>query len=214
MSTQRVTPVRRFNYFYLHVYAIAISLFVATILMLSIVASDAAAPSPYTSPSVVATTSATWVPELPVRLIIPAIEVDAVVQYVGLDVSGSGEMGVPSNFTDVGWYEPGVQPGMNGSAVMAGHYNGKDVAEAVFFDLHTLVVGDEVVVRSAERIEDIFRVVRVEQYEFDEATDDIFTSTDGKKRLNLITCSGVWLPEYSRFDKRTVVFTELVTDVE
>lgn len=155
-----------------------------------------------------------WVPELPVRLVIPSIGVDAPVQYVGLDASGSGEMGIPSNFTDVGWYEGGVRPGMRGSAVIAGHYNGKGVPEAVFYDLNSLQVGDEVVVVSAERVEDIFEVVKVETYDYDAATSDVFLSTDGKARLNLITCSGEWLPEQKLFNKRTVVFTEQLTDVE
>ncbi len=155
-----------------------------------------------------------WIPELPVRLVIPTIGLDAAVQYVGLDQNGTGEMAVPSNFTDVGWYKDGVRPGMRGSAVMTGHYNGKGIPEAVFYDLDMLDVGDEVVIMSAERIEDIFSVVRVEIYDYNEAATDVFVSTDGKKRLNLITCSGKWLADEQRYDKRTVVFTELLTDVE
>lgn len=155
-----------------------------------------------------------WIPELPVRLVIPAIAVDAPVQYVGLAETGTGEMGVPDNFTDVGWYKDGIRPGMRGSAVIAGHYNGKETPQAVFFDLHTLKVGDEVVIMSADRIEDIFQVVKIETYDYDASTNDIFISTDGKKRLNLITCSGDWLPEAKLYNKRTVVFTELLTDVE
>jgi hypothetical protein len=155
-----------------------------------------------------------WIPELPVRLVISAIEVDAEVQYVGLDQSGTGEMGVPSNFTDVAWYKDGVRPGMRGSAVIAGHYNGKDTPEAVFYDLSNLQIGDEVIIMSAERIEDIFRVVKVETYAYDGPTTDVFISTDGKKRLNLITCGGGWLSEEGTYNERTVVFTELLTDVE
>lgn len=155
-----------------------------------------------------------WIPELPVRLVIPAIEVDAEVQFVGLDTSGTGAMGVPSNFTDVGWYKDGVRPGMQGSAVIAGHYNGKNTPRAVFYDLDTLKVGDEVVIMSAERIEDIYFVVKIETYDYDAPTTDVFISTDGKKRLNLITCSGDWMPESKLYNKRTVVFTELMTDVE
>lgn len=155
-----------------------------------------------------------WVPELPVRLVIPAIKVDAPVQYVGLASDGSGEMDVPSNFTDVGWYQEGVRPGMRGSAVIAGHYNGKDISEAVFYDLDSLEIGDEVVVMSAERVEDIFRVVNIKTYDYNEPATDVFISTDGKKRLNLITCGGEWLSDVNQYNKRTVVFTELLTDVE
>lgn len=159
-------------------------------------------------------TTEEWIPELPVRLVIPAIDVDAPVQQVGLDPDGSGAMGVPTNFTDVGWYTGGVRPGMKGAAVMAGHYNGKEIPEAVFYDLDQLEVGDQVVVRSAERIEDIFMVVRVETYPYDAPTDEVFLSDDGKARLNLITCGGEWLTEEDQYNERTVVFTEQLTDVE
>ncbi len=155
-----------------------------------------------------------WIPELPTRLVIPTIGVDASIQYVGLASNGTGEMAVPSNFTDVGWYEEGVRPGMSGSAVIAGHLNGKEVPEAVFYDLHTLDVGDEVVIMSADRIEDIFYVVKVETYDYNASTEEVFISNDGKKRLNLITCGGTWLPEEKVYDRRTVVFAELLTDVE
>jgi sortase A len=157
---------------------------------------------------------AEWIPELPVRLVIPSIGVDASVQQVGLAPNGTGEMGIPSNFTDVGWYQEGVRPGMRGSAVMAGHYNGKNTPEAVFYDLNNLQVGDEVIIMSEERIEDIFYVVKIETYDHDAATTEVFASNDGKARLNLITCGGEWLPDEKLFNKRTVVFTELLTDVE
>lgn len=155
-----------------------------------------------------------WVPELPVRIVIPAIDVDAEVQYVGLEEDGTGAMAVPNNFTDVGWFKDGVRPGMRGSAVITGHYNGKETPQAVFYDLHTLEVGDEVVIMSEERIEDIFRVVKVATYPYDAETTDVFISTDGKKRLNLITCGGEWVSEKEVYNERTVVFTELLTDVE
>lgn len=154
------------------------------------------------------------IPGLPVRLIIPSIDVDAEVQYVGLDPDGTGEMGVPSNFTDVGWYKYGVRPGMRGSAVIAGHLNGKEIPEAVFYDLHELAVGDEVVIMSAGRVGSIFRVVKVETYAYNDPTEDVFKSTDGKRKLNLITCGGEWLSDEDQYNERTVVFTELVTDVE
>ncbi len=191
------------------------SLAVSSILLFSPLKSKAPALT-YSTPTAEETMSikSEWVSELPVRLIIPSIKVDAEVQHVGLAENGTGEMAVPSNYTDVGWYQPGTRPGMIGSAVIAGHYNGKTVPEAVFYDLHTLEVGDEVVIMSAERIEDIYHVVRVETYDYDASTTDIFLSTDDKVRLNLITCSGEWLPEEKLYNKRTVVFTERMTNVE
>ena len=149
---------------------------------------------------------------LPERLVIPSLDIDAAVQYVGLTADGSGEMAVPSNFVDVGWYEYGVRPGMGGSAVIAGHVSGREIAEAVFYDLHTLVVGDEITIIRTDQVQVIFRVVKVKTYAYNAPTNEVFVSTDGKTRLNLITCSGTWLSDKNRFDTRTVVFTELVEE--
>src|SRR4051812_45178718 len=55
----------------------------------------------------------------PVRLIIPSLNVDTKVQDVG--IGKSGNMAVPSNYTDAGWYRYGATPGQVGSAVMDGH---------------------------------------------------------------------------------------------
>ena len=148
--------------------------------------------------------------ELPVRLMIPAIAVDATVQYVGIDSNGTGDMDVPSNFTDVGWYKYGVRPGQSGSAVIAGHVNGEGIPEAVFHDLSTLQIGDEVFVIQADGSDEVFRVVKIAEYPYDAPTEEVFESIDGKVRLNLITCSGQWLPVVNMYDTRTVVFTEQV----
>src|SRR3989344_1777855 len=83
-------------------------------------------------------------PAMPARLIVKAIGVDADVQSVGLSWKGDGNMGIPTNFTDVAWYNQGPRPGMPGIAVIDGHVDGKDVQKAVFYDLDKLKPGDAV----------------------------------------------------------------------
>jgi LPXTG-site transpeptidase (sortase) family protein len=146
---------------------------------------------------------------LPAQLVIPSIGVAAQVQTVGL--ADGGEMGVPDNFTDVGWYQYGPRPGMAGSAVIAGHLNGKGVPEAVFFDLGGLDIGDRVNIIAQDGSTLTFEVVQMRTYTHDAPTEEVFVSTDGKARLNLITCAGDWMQNEKLYDKRTVVFTELVS---
>src|SRR3989338_6359653 len=81
------------------------------------------------------------VPGAPARLRIPAIGVDAAVQSVGLSWKGTGDMGIPTNFTDVAWYNGGPAPGAPGSAVINGHLDGKEVPQAVFYNLGKLKPG-------------------------------------------------------------------------
>lgn len=147
-------------------------------------------------------------PGQPVRLLIPAIGVDAAVQSVGLFWNGNGEMGIPTNFTDVAWYNGGPRPGMPGSAVIDGHLDGKYVREAVFYNLGLLKPGDlvEVVDQGGKTWK--FHVVRLTTYDYNASTSEIFSGDASRARLNLITCAGDWIKSRKLYNKRIVVFTE------
>jgi LPXTG-site transpeptidase (sortase) family protein len=149
-------------------------------------------------------------PELPSRLRIPAIGVDAHIQSVGLAWQGTGDMGIPTNFTDVAWYKDGPRPGAPGRAVIDGHLDGKDVPRAVFYDLDKLKKGDLVEVEDKTGKVFQFRVVKVASYDYDAPTEEVFSAEASSARLNLITCSGGWLKSEGVYEKRVVVFTELV----
>ena len=150
-------------------------------------------------------------PDMPVRLIIPAIGVDANIQSIGLYWRDDNTMGIPTNFTDVAWYNGGPRPGMPGSAVIDGHLDGQYIQKAVFYNLGTLKPGDtvEVVESGGTTLE--FKVIDSKLYDTNANTADIFSSDTTKARLNLITCAGDWSKTQNQYDKRIVVFTELVT---
>ncbi|MDP1709741.1 MAG: class F sortase, partial [Candidatus Komeilibacteria bacterium] len=59
-------------------------------------------------------------PGLPLRLKIPEINVDSVVEYVALTPDGA--MDIPKNIGDVAWFNLGPRPGESGNAVIAGHF--------------------------------------------------------------------------------------------
>ncbi len=149
-------------------------------------------------------------PSKPVRLIIPAIGVNANIQSVSIACQRNGEMGIPTNFTDVGWYNQGPLPGAPGSAVIDGHLDGKNVPQAVFYHLGDLKPGDvvEVVDKGGKTLQ--FRVTGSTLYDYNAPTSDIFSSNDTKAHLNLITCAGNWMKAQKLYNKRVVVFTELV----
>ena len=150
-------------------------------------------------------------PGKPVRIIIPAIGVDANIQSVGLSWHGDGSMGVPTNFTDVAWYNKGPLPGMPGSAVIDGHLDGRNTPRAVFYDLGALKVGDIVEVVDTKGSTLQFRVIASKTYDYKAPTADVFSGDSSKKRLNLITCAGDWMKAQKLYSQRIVVFTELVS---
>ena len=150
--------------------------------------------------------SAEWAASspLPVRLLIPAIQVDAAVQQVGN--ASDGGMDVPGEWADVGWYGLGFRPGDRGSAVMAGHLD-STTGRAVFWDLNRLRTGDKVQVRNDDGSQLTFAVVSTDLYAFDDAPlQKIFGPSD-VPGLNLVTCNGAFDWRTSNYNKRLVVYT-------
>ncbi len=141
--------------------------------------------------------------DLPARLEIPKLGINANVIEMGLTVNGN--MDAPGNMQDVGWYKLGPMPGELGSAVIDGHL-GVGV-RGVFADLHKLEAGDKITVldKIGQRIS--FVVSRKEIYDRLARPEEVFVSSDGV-HLNLITCSGDWNKKYGTPD-RLVIFADL-----
>jgi LPXTG-site transpeptidase (sortase) family protein len=150
------------------------------------------------------------IPGQPVRLLIPIIGVDAIVQSVGLSKTGNGTIGIPDNFVDVAWYNKGSLPGSPGSAIIDGHLDGKKVPKAVFYNLNKLKPGDLVEVIDSKGTIFQFKVIRSQIYDYRASTADIFSGDVSKTRLNLITCTGSWIKDQKLYNKRIVIFTELI----
>ena len=121
----------------------------------------------------------------PVRLKIPAINVDAAVENVGQTPDGA--MDVPKDFNDTAWYDLGARPGAPGNAVVDGHVD-SGTGKAVFWDLRRLVSGDQIVVVGDDGVERAFIVTASEAYSrADVPLDRVFGPTT-ETHLNLITC--------------------------
>lgn len=145
----------------------------------------------------------------PARLIIPKLRIDADVQNVG--VNADGNMGVPSNFADVGWYKYGAVPGGPGSAVMAGHVDNGLGLSGVFKHLNELEEGDEIIVERHDGKRLTFVVTGKRAYPYDAVPTEIVFNPTGSERLNLITCEGAWVKSAKTYDQRLVVFTRLAS---
>lgn len=147
--------------------------------------------------------------ELPDELIIPKLTVDAHVQRVGL--AKSGNMAVPTNYTDVGWYKLGTAPGQVGSAVIDGHVDNGFGKDAVFKHLSELAPGDDLYIQTDSGARLHFIVEDVEAYPVANVPlQKIFNSND-KARLTLITCSGAFDTKQLEYDQRRVVYAVLGT---
>lgn len=143
---------------------------------------------------------------LPVRLRIPSIDVDAPIEYVGLDADGA--MDVPEGPDDVAWFNLGPRPGEVGSAVLAGHYGWKNNIPAAFDHLHELQIGDTIAVEDADGSVITFVVREMKIYGKDDIVSDVFSSSGLGAHLNLVTCTGVWNENQKTYAERLVVFTD------
>src|ERR1035437_7451383 len=143
---------------------------------------------------------------LPVRLIIPVNNVNAKMQYLG--VTTKGEMEVPSNATDVGWFKLGPRPGEKGSAVIAGHFDGENGEAGVFTNLNKLKKGDKLYIKDVKG-KTISFIVRESRTYNPGYANDVF-SGNKSAYLNLITCDGVWDGAKKSYSKRLVVFADIV----
>jgi len=146
-------------------------------------------------------------PGLPVRLKIPGIDVDAVIEHVGLTPDGS--MDTTKGPDGVTWFKLGPRPGENGSAVIAGHYgtwkNGKG---SVFDNLYKLRKGDKLYIEDDKGAIISFVVRESRKYNPSADASDVFGSNDGKSHLNLITCEGIWNKVSKTYSNRLVVFAD------
>ncbi|SDJ16462.1 class F sortase [Salimicrobium halophilum] len=142
----------------------------------------------------------------PSILSIPAINVEADIEHVGVDEQG--RMGVPDGMENVAWFEPGTKPGAAGNSVIAGHVD-DTVNPAVFYDLHKLEAGDEIHVQDKEGKTLTFEVIGKEVYNRKNSpVKDIFGYSH-RSALNLITCEGDFNESINGREDRLVVYTEL-----
>jgi sortase A len=143
---------------------------------------------------------------LPIRLMIPVIGVDASIEHVGLTTNG--EMATPQDPYSTAWYKSGPSPGENGSAVIDGHYGLVNGKPAAFDNLYKLHTGDKLYVEDEQGAILAFVVRNLHTYSRGDDSKGVFTSSDGKAHLNLITCAGTWDNASRNYSNRIVVFTD------
>jgi len=140
--------------------------------------------------------------ELPLRLKIPRLGVDAPVISVGLTPQMA--MDVPQRAEDVGWYEYSTRPGMKGNSVLAGHldWNGQP---GVFRRLLDMRQGDSMAIRGADGQERAYTVDWTHEWPLATAPVGTIFEPIEQAALTLITCGGRWNPVTQRYDTRVVV---------
>ncbi|MEI7555290.1 class F sortase [Candidatus Chlorohelix sp.] len=142
------------------------------------------------------------------RLIIPKLGIDTPIEYVG--VLPNGNMDVPANPNNVGWYKYGARPGEAGNAVIAGHRDWYNLGKVVFYNLGSLAPGDLIYVQSSLDKRQTFVVTGVSSVPaYGGASESVFGAS-ATPNLNLITCIGDFDPASRSYNNRLIVNSRLV----
>lgn len=144
---------------------------------------------------------------VPVRVVIPAIGVDARIERLGLNADET--MQVPTTLADAGWFQPGPEPGETGAAVIVGHLNSTR-GPGVFARLSSLRRGQVIAVylQDGSRVRFVARsTLRISKSRF--PTKLVYARTP-KPTLRVITCAG-WLdPATGHHADNYIVFSTLL----
>jgi LPXTG-site transpeptidase (sortase) family protein len=139
---------------------------------------------------------------VPLRLMIPSLDLDAPVVSVGIEPDNS--MQIPGA-SEAGWYRFGPQPGdAEGSAVVAGHVDHAG-QPGVFLDLREVEVGADIFVTDNDGEQHQFQVAERYQVDKDELPAPELFRTTGEPVLTLITCGGSFSKSERSYSDNIVV---------
>ncbi len=141
-------------------------------------------------------------PVEPVRLVIPALGIDAPIRPVGVR---NGEMEVPPTADLVAWYRFGPTPGAEGSAVLAAHVSwGGELG--VFYRLRDLPPGAMIEVVFADGSARRFRSVALDAYDKSDLPVQQIFAREGDPVLTLVTCGGAFNESLRHFEQNIVAY--------
>ncbi|MGW2888523.1 class F sortase [Streptomyces griseoruber] len=131
-------------------------------------------------------------PAEPLRLRIPAINVNAPLTKLHLDATGALEPPPPDDPNLAGWYSEGTAPGSVGTAVTTGHVDVRTGNPGVFFGLGALSKGNTIEIDRVDRRTAVFTVEAVEVYDKEHFPSRMVYGGSRRPELRVITCGGAY----------------------
>ncbi|RKT36664.1 LPXTG-site transpeptidase (sortase) family protein [Microbacterium sp. AG1240] len=141
----------------------------------------------------------------PASVRIPAIELDE--PLIDLGITAEGDMEVPEDFDEVGWFTGGGRPGGRGPTVIAAHVD-SPTGPAVFLRLEQLVPGDTVEVTDTAGSTFSYVVTEVADYPKSAFPTSRVFGAVADDQLRLITCGGVFDTAAASYVDNRVVYAE------
>jgi LPXTG-site transpeptidase (sortase) family protein len=142
-------------------------------------------------------------PSVPVEIYIPSIDLNTGIVDVG--ITKEGNLDVPPNYTQVGWYKYGTLPGEVGSAVLDGHVDNGALIPGPFKNLKDVKEGDEIFVLTENGITLKYTITSIDIYDTNKFPGEFIFHDKSGPLLKLITCHGKYIKSLKTYDKRLVV---------
>lgn len=147
---------------------------------------------------------------VPVRLLIPVIDVDTPLLRLGLAADGTAQVPPITAHDRAGWYEHSPTPGQTGPSVILGHVTVGSFGDGVFRHLAELRRGDVIEARLEKGGPARFAVTAVRTVaKSDFPTEEVYGDVD-RPELRLITCGGARTGE--GYADNVIVFAALTAD--
>ncbi len=141
---------------------------------------------------------------IPTAVDLPTLGVHADVLPVGIT---AGELDVPTDPTDVGWWTGSVAAGSPaGATVIDGHVDSAELGVGALYRLTDLAIGDTISVTVAGGGTITYRVNERRSYNKSEGLPAAIFGIDGAPRLVLITCGGTFDKATGSYESNVAVF--------
>ena len=160
-------------------------------------------------------TDATRIPapdnvEPPRRVSLARVGIDMPIVATG--VRRDGQMELPDDPREIGWYRFGAVPGDDrGSAVLGGHVDSQRYGVGPLAKLAGAQRGDRIVVTGPDGQRLRYRVTSVERIAKAALPTDRLFDPDVAHRLVVVTCGGRYLPAAGGYEDNIVVIAKPIT---
>jgi sortase (surface protein transpeptidase) len=143
---------------------------------------------------------------VPVRLVVPAIGVNAPLIPLGRNRDGTAQ--VPKSFSVAGWFRPGPEPGERGAAVVLGHVDSKS-GPGVFYHLKALRRGDRIRIRLVTGKTIQFVVTGAKEASKSHFPTRLVYAHTSVPTVRLVTCGGGFNAATGHYLDNYIVFARL-----
>jgi LPXTG-site transpeptidase (sortase) family protein len=141
-------------------------------------------------------------------LVIPKLGVDAPIVAEGIDETPGnvGNLAIPTDVRDVGWWAGGPAPGQAGTAVFASHRT----EDGVFWTLPNLQAGDTIKITGTNGHTTLWKVTSVQQLLKADLPDSVWVNA-GPPKLALVTCGGIFNYSTGHYNDNIIVWAAPAT---